>query len=100
MSAPDSLQLDEHLARLLAAYDQGLGDGDGTARTIDVPLGPDGKPVMPERPAAAPPDAAGTDLPADPDRTQGYAEPHAPPSTPAPPGPPHRVGRFELRRQL
>jgi WD40 repeat protein len=105
MSAPDSLHLDEHLARLLAAYDQGLGEADGTARTLDVQIGPNGHPIIPEKPLGPPNgqphELSGTDLLPDPDRTHGYAEPHPPAATPAPSGSTqHRVGRFELRRQL
>ena len=91
----DSLQIDEHLARLLAAYDQGLGDGDPKAPTVD--LAPDDDPGR-LRPGGDKPvlvvghanEGSVGDLLPD-NRTP-------PPYTP-PPGP-HRVGRFELRRQL
>src|SRR2546429_345066 len=36
MNPSDSLQIDEHLARLLAAYDQGIGDADGKAPTLEL----------------------------------------------------------------
>ena len=36
MNSSDSLRLDEHLARLLAAYDQGIEGGDGKAPTVGV----------------------------------------------------------------
>src|SRR4051812_34975457 len=40
MDSSSSLHLDEHLARFLAAYDQGIGGGDGKAPTLDLPYLP------------------------------------------------------------
>lgn len=107
MDSSDSLQIDEHLARLLAAYDQGIDGGDGKAPTIGVsrselPLRP---PLPGERPVQALSQSVvnegsvGEVLPdssavVSPWATQLSA------TTPAPPGGAHRIGRFELRRQL
>ncbi|HEX4609226.1 MAG TPA: serine/threonine-protein kinase, partial [Urbifossiella sp.] len=74
MSPADSLQIDEHLARLLAAYDQGIGVADGKAPTLGL------QPPVNE--------GSFSDI---------LPDPHTPP--PVPNGP-HRIGRYELRRQL
>jgi WD40 repeat protein/serine/threonine protein kinase len=98
MTPPDSLQLDEHLARLLAAYDQGLGEADDKAPTLGVSrLFPEGTDPPPGEQAVDP-------VPAGP-VNEGSAgdllpDPSPPAPTPVPQGPSHRVGRFELRRQL
>jgi WD40 repeat protein len=104
MDSSDSLQLDEHLARLLAAYDQGIEGGDGKAATIGV--APSDSPAVAKRPAeevVKPLSGAATN-----EGSLGelLPEPPAPswamrlPVTPAPAVGPHRIGRFELRRQL
>jgi WD40 repeat protein len=77
MTPADSLQIDENLARLLAAYDQGLGQADGKAPTIGL--------SAPERP--------------DNEGSLGDLLPDNRTPTPTPVGP-HRIGRYELRRQL
>ena len=101
MNASDSsLYLDEHLARLLAAYDQGIGDADEKAVTIGLePFAshPSGSSLKGDQPAGEPSSRPvnegsardlfpGVPLPQDP-RHPGVAGPH-------------RIGRFELRRQL
>ncbi len=73
MSSGDSLHLDEHLARVLAAYDQDIGPADAKAPTIGVqPLNEGSLSELIPDPRTAPPLTAG----------------------------PHRLGRYELRRQL
>jgi WD40 repeat protein/serine/threonine protein kinase len=94
MNPSDSLQLDEHLARLLAAYDQGIGEADGKAPTLDL---------KPTDGRLVPGNGAGGSLPSGPanEGSMGDLLPDGPPRTPPPlPQGPHRVGRFELRRQL
>src|SRR5262245_9079792 len=94
-SQSDSFQLDEHLARLLAAYDQGVEGGDAKAPTINVPrLQP-----LPGERAVTPFSSGGPNEGSLGEVLPGPADPTP---TPMPPGPvgPHRVGRFELRRQL
>ncbi|MBX9584920.1 MAG: protein kinase, partial [Gemmataceae bacterium] len=93
MNSSDSLRLDEHLARVLAAYDQGMDGADPKAPTLDVPAA-----ALPDLfdPSLGPAASAGAVLPDD--------EAGPPDQTPTPfpsafsPSP--RVGRFELRRQL
>ncbi|MBN9520235.1 glucose-6-phosphate isomerase [bacterium] len=75
MTPADSLQLDEHLARLLAAYDQGIGAADGKAPTLGLQsLVNEGSfsDVLPDVTRTPPPVPSG----------------------------PHRIGRYELRKQL
>jgi serine/threonine protein kinase/WD40 repeat protein len=97
----DSLQLDENLARLLAAYDQAIDGADENAQTIGVPnleplpgersvtpLG--GEPNEGSLNEVLPPSAAHPPQPS----PQPYAH------TPAPANGTPRIGRFELRRQL
>ncbi|HYH67533.1 MAG TPA: serine/threonine-protein kinase, partial [Urbifossiella sp.] len=72
MSSGESLHLDEHLARVLAAYDQDIGTADGKAPTIGL----------------LPPNEGSL--------SELIPDPHTPP----PPTGPHRLGRYELRRQL
>src|SRR5437016_4112376 len=98
MTPSDSLHLDEHLARLLAAYDQGLGNGDGRT-TLDVPVLPpdldaDERLVEPLSGGAVNQGSVGDLLP----DSRGI-DPFSPSSTAALPET-HRIGRFELRRQL
>jgi serine/threonine protein kinase/WD40 repeat protein len=98
MNSPsDTFQLDEHLARLLAAFDPRIDGADGHAPTIGVaPPGPlpGERPITPLPPNPANEGSLGELLP----------DPGPPPHPPAPGPPsgtgPHRVGRFELRRQL
>ena len=100
MTPSDSLHLDEHLARFLAAYDQGIGTGDGHAPTLDVSaiapnLGIDERLVEPLSGAALNqgslddllPDSRGIDP------YLALSPSSALPET-------HRIGRFELRKQL
>ncbi len=107
MDSSDSLKIDENLARFLAAYDQGIdGGGDAGAVTMHVGLPADSAPpanerrVTPLHPDAPHEGSRGEVLP-DPDRT-GPLRPSPSGLTPAPlaPGGSHRIGRFELRRQL
>src|SRR5262245_37842904 len=106
MTPPDSstLQIDEHLARLLAAYDQGIGDADAKAPTLGLPSlaqpGPGERVLGPLAGGAVNEGSAGDALP-DPDRTRALVPEHpAPAPTPPPYSAAPRVGRFELRRQL
>ena len=101
MKDPDSLQLDENLARLLAAYDQAIDGGDDEAPTIGVPTvdlrhG--------QRAAAIAENHAPNEVPLGdlvPDPSQQISSIRSPRSGKfILPGGPHRVGRFELRRQL
>src|SRR5262245_6308457 len=106
MTPPDSstLEIDEHLARLLAAYDQGIGEADAKAPTLGLPsFAP---PAAGERllgpltPGAVNEGSAGDALP-DPNGTHPHQPvPAEPVPTPPPPSTPPRIGRFELRRQL
>ena len=94
------LHIDENLARLLAAYDQGMDGADGQAPTIGVPKLqplPGERAVTPMTGNAPHEGSLGELLPG------GEAPPAPlppPPHTPAPPSGQPRVGRFELRRQL
>ncbi|MBY0457380.1 MAG: serine/threonine protein kinase, partial [Gemmataceae bacterium] len=129
MDSSESLKLDANLARFLAAYDQELEGGDADAPTVS-PLGlpapprPFERPLTPMAPDEENEGSLGELLP-DPDRTRGLRPP-APPAHPpahapahglsnglsngtgapahtsphAPVGGTHRIGRFELRRQL
>lgn len=93
MASSDSLEIDDELARMLAAYDQGIGDPDVDAPTLNVEkLPPEVQRFLEE-----------TDEPELPS-TQ-HAEPALTPANPIPMMPAnhgvtHRVGRFELRKQL
>src|SRR5262245_44660310 len=101
MDPSDSLQIDEHLARLLAAYDQGIEGGDGKAPTIDVPQAPPPgeRRVNPLSGPVANVGSVGELLP-DSRRSSSDQTSRPPALTPAPHNGPHRIGRFELRRQL
>ena len=97
MDSSDSLKLDEHLARFLAAYDQGMDGGDVHAPTVQLPYPANDSPSDTSyRPPTPPPQdpsnegSMGEVLP-DPERTPTPA--HTPSG-------PHRISRFELRRQL
>ncbi len=93
----DSFQLDENLARLLAAYDPAMDGANAHAPTITVPKL---SPLPGERPITPLPSSANEGslnevLPdTDPIETSHL------PIAPAMPLGPHRIGRFELRRQL
>jgi WD40 repeat protein len=103
MNPSDSLQLDEHLARLLAAYDQGIDGADSKAPTIGVKRVSSSSPPQTNGTASAPPNGAAVNegligelLP-----EEKTDSPWLPRSTiTPPPGGTHRVGRFELRKQL
>ena len=107
MDSSESLQIDEHLARLLAAYDQGIDGGDGKAPTIGVPqaAAPGNGPhhreeiVKPLSGSALNEGSVGDLLP-DSRRSPVRLNIGLPSSIPTPPGGAHRIGRFELRRQL
>jgi serine/threonine protein kinase len=94
MDSSESLHLDEHLARLLAAYDHRLDEADGHAATIDV------RPLLPGERVVEPLSGSNVhqgslnDLLPDDQRPDPFLAPatHTPET--------HRVGRFELRRQL
>ncbi|QDU20427.1 WD40 repeat domain-containing serine/threonine protein kinase [Urbifossiella limnaea] len=73
MSSAELLHLDEHLARMLAAYDQGIGAADGKAPTLAIQPGNEG--------------------------SLSELIPDVRTPSPLPTGP-HRIGRYELRRQL
>jgi serine/threonine protein kinase/WD40 repeat protein len=90
MNPSDSLHIDENLARLLAAYDQGLGEADGRAQTIDLP--PPGEQRVGTLSGSRVNQGSLSDLLPDPPKPDPF-------STPATPEV-HRVGRFELRKQL
>jgi len=97
MDPSDSLKMDENLARFLAAYDQGIDDGaDPHAATVYVPKSDDAFPageryLTPMRSGESNQGALGEVLP----------DPPLPgiPFSPFTAGS-HRIGRFELRRQL
>jgi serine/threonine protein kinase/WD40 repeat protein len=95
----DSYVMDENLARLLAAYDQNIDGADEKAPTIGVPTA-ELKQV--ERAAAELPGAQSTvaldDFFHDPTQIPIVQSPRSGRFRLA--GGPHRVGRFELRRQL
>lgn len=104
MDSSDSLKIDEHLARLLAAYDSGIDGGDGKAPTIGVshpapePVRAPGEQTV--RPLTAGNEGSVADLLPDSRQTPAvWSEQSATPSSALPQGP-HRIGRFELRRQL
>jgi WD40 repeat protein len=107
MDSSDSLQLDEHLARLLAAYDQGIEGGDGKSPTIDVPPAvspappplPGEQVVQPLNGSVVNEGSVGEVLP-DPNRTPSVWTTSRPPAALPAPHTGHRIGRFELRRQL
>lgn len=97
MDSSESLKLDENLARFLAAYDQGLEGADPSAPSLYVPFPQavgNEHPVTPLHPNTSNEGSLGELLP-DPER----AARTRPPAPPVPSGP-HRIGRFELRRQL
>ncbi|HXD86086.1 MAG TPA: protein kinase [Urbifossiella sp.] len=98
MIPSDSLHLDEHLARLLAAYDQGLGNGDGRA-TIDVPAHaaelPPGERRLEPLSHSKVNVGSVSELMPDSARIDPFA---AYSNGPIPEI--HRIGRFELRKQL
>ena len=103
MDSSDSLKIDENLARFLAAFDQGIEGGDPDAPTVHAPM-PEGvappaseRAVTPLRGTTENEGSLGEVLP-DPGRPVRSQFPLVD-FTP-PPGAPHRVGRFELRRQL
>jgi len=101
MNPSDSLRLDDYLARLLATYDQGIGGGDADAPTVDLSPPADifPTPLPGERVLAAlSGDGSLSDLL--PDSKPGGAYPADPRAPFVPPTGVHRIGRFELRRQL
>jgi WD40 repeat protein len=105
MNPSDSLQLDEHLARLLAAYDQSIEGADAKAPTIGVrgvippeALTQDARHSTPEQKLSANEGTVGELIP-DHEKSDSAWFPK-PSLTPPPVGGSHRVGRFELRRQL
>lgn len=116
MNPSDSLRLDENLARLLAAFDQGLDGAGGGEKTYVLPRQPSPPlpgertltPLTGSRPNEGsvvellpPEDGIQEARPPDPPARDGHT---ADPSSPPPVVPtitgPHRIGRFELRRQL
>jgi serine/threonine protein kinase/WD40 repeat protein len=103
MDSSDSLKIDENLARFLAAYDQEIDGGDPQAQTMNVRLPPESSAppagerlLTPLHPDAPNEGSVGELLP---DSGRFQLPPGALGLTPAPGGP-HRIGRFELRRQL
>ncbi len=107
MDSSESLQIDENLARLLAAYDQGMDGGDGKAQTIGVPqshlspskITPRERVVNALSGSKTNEGSLGELLPES-RNNHSTAPVRLPTTTPAPAGGPHRIGRFELRRQL
>jgi WD40 repeat protein len=107
MDSSDALQIDEHLARLLAAYDQGIDGGDGKAPTIGVPRSelpnrsplPGERTVQPLSNSGINEGSIGEVLP-DASRGARSRDDRLPAATPSPAGGAHRIGRFELRKQL
>ena len=100
MDSSESLRLDENLARFLAAYDQEIDGGDPHAATVNVPMPPRPpveRQVTPMRSSGANEGSLGELLPDSPAPDHATTPPPFP--TPAPGGT-HRIGRFELRRQL
>lgn len=102
MDSSDSLKLDENLARFLAAYDQDLEGGDEHAPTVQVHFPPlsdpaltTERPVTPMRSGGANEGSMSELLP-----DSGRLALPPPPLAPPPGGGAHRIGRFELRRQL
>lgn len=105
MDPSDSLQLDEHLAKLLAAYDQSIEGADSNAVTIGIkgavpplPPPPGERIVNPLSGPAVNQLSLGEVLP-DQEKTGSPWVPK-PATTPAPSGGSPRIGRFELRKQL
>ena len=102
MNPSDSLQLDENLAKLLAAYDQSIEGADSSAKTISMqrtappPSPPLGEKLAQPLNGKSNEASLGEVLP-DIERGDSAWLPKLSPQTF--PGP-HRVGRFELRRQL
>ncbi len=101
MDSSDSLKIDENLARFLAAYDQSIEGGDEDAVTVNVPLVelpplPGERSVTPMRGEDVNEGSLGEVLP-DPDRHTRIRRTLVGSGTV---GGPHRIGRFELRRQL
>src|SRR5215216_1851710 len=99
MDSSDSLKIDENLARFLAAYDQEIDGGDPKAVTVNVPMPPEvseERQVTPLHPSAPNEGSFGELLP---DSRSPVPLAPALGVTPAP-GTSHRIGRFELRRQL
>jgi serine/threonine protein kinase/WD40 repeat protein len=104
MDSSDSLQIDEHLAKLLAAYDQSMDGADSKAPTIGVHRSDSAPPLRPSSIAPSPLHSAlneGSLTEVLPERKPSDSDwmPRAQ-VTPPPGGAPHRIGRFELRRQL
>ena len=107
MDSSESLQIDENLARLLAAYDQGMDGGDGKAQTIGVPqshlspskITPRERVVNALSGSKTNEGSLGELLPES-RNNHSTAPVRLPTTTPAPAGGPHRIGRFEFRRQL
>ncbi|MFM8271363.1 MAG: protein kinase domain-containing protein [Gemmata sp.] len=98
MDSSSSLKLDENLARFLAAYGQELDGWDARAPTVQAPYAvPDFPPAPSERPVTPHPSTGN-------EGSLGELLPDHRPAEPAtvtpPPGGVHRIGRFELRRQL
>ena len=113
MNSSDSFRLDEHLARLLAAYEQGIDGGDDKAPTLSPSQFAPPQPPAGERLIGPLDDSMVNQAPLsevlpDSDSVVSlWPPPQAPPQPQDPPpqvlvdpAGPHRIGRFELRRQL
>jgi len=96
----DSIQLDENLARLLAAYDQAIDGADDRAPTIGVPTVDlkDGERAVAHLTGKSDHDFSIDEFPTEPSQIVPIRAPKSGKFHLA--GGPHRVGRFELRRQL
>jgi WD40 repeat protein len=95
MDPSDTFQLDENLARLLAAYDQSIDGGDSDAPTLGITGASAAKPSASPLSGSGPHRGSGGEVLPDHEQTPSPWVVQ----TPAP-GTSHRVGRFVLRRQL
>lgn len=94
MDSSESLHLDEHLARLLAAYDHRLDEADGHAPTIDV------RPLLPGERLVEPLSGSNVHQGSLNDLLPDIHRPDPFLAASIPSHETHRVGRFELRKQL
>src|SRR5262245_7328908 len=95
----DSLQLDENLARMLAACDQAMDGADPKAPTIGMPQPPipplPGERTVGPLSGSRPNEGSFGEVLPDSSRSNAARGFQPPMNTPAPGGPAPRVGRFE-----